>query len=94
MLDPFQLLFVQRALLEVALLSIAAGLIGTWIVMRGLAFYSHAVAAATFPGLVVADGLGFAPALGALARRCCLRSPWVSWPGRAAVATTASPDSS
>ena len=65
MLDPFQLLFVQRALLEVALLSIAAGLIGTWIVMRGLAFYSHAVAAATFPGLVVADGLGFAPALGA-----------------------------
>jgi ABC-type Zn uptake system ZnuABC Zn-binding protein ZnuA/ABC-type Mn2+/Zn2+ transport system permease subunit len=65
MLEPFQLLFVQRALLEVALLAIAAGLVGTWIVMRGLAFYSHAVAAATFPGLVVADGLGFAPALGA-----------------------------
>src|SRR3989442_6659652 len=33
--------------------------------MRGLAFYSHAVGAAAFPGLVVADGLGFAPALGA-----------------------------
>jgi ABC-type Zn uptake system ZnuABC Zn-binding protein ZnuA len=65
MLEPFQLLFVQRALLEIALLSIGAGLIGTWIVMRGLAFYSHAVAAAAFPGLVVADGLGFAPALGA-----------------------------
>jgi ABC-type Zn uptake system ZnuABC Zn-binding protein ZnuA/ABC-type Mn2+/Zn2+ transport system permease subunit len=65
MLDPFQLLFVQRALLEVALLAIGAGLVGTWIVMRGLAFYSHAVAAGAFPGLVVADGLGFAPALGA-----------------------------
>src|SRR4051794_1429223 len=39
---------------------------GTWIVLRGLAFYSHAIAAAAFPGLVVADGLGFAPLLGAL----------------------------
>src|SRR3954466_16353289 len=38
---------------------------GTWIVLRGLAFYSHAIAAAAFPGLVVADGLGFAPLLGA-----------------------------
>src|SRR3989449_9090418 len=65
MLEPFQLLFVQRALLEVLLLSTGAGLVGTWIVMRGLAFYSHAVGAAAFPGLVVADGLGFAPALGA-----------------------------
>ena len=65
MLEPFQLLFVQRALLEVLLLSIGAGLVGTWIVMRGLAFYSHAVGAAAFPGLVVADGLGIAPALGA-----------------------------
>src|SRR2546426_816773 len=46
MLEPFQLLFVQRALLEVLLLSIGAGLVGTWIVMRGLAFYSHAVGAA------------------------------------------------
>jgi ABC-type Zn uptake system ZnuABC Zn-binding protein ZnuA/ABC-type Mn2+/Zn2+ transport system permease subunit len=35
-------------------------------VLRGLAFYGHAIAAAAFPGLVVADGLGFAPFLGAL----------------------------
>ena len=34
------------------LLSGAAGLIGTWIVLRGLAFYAHAIAAAAFPGLV------------------------------------------
>src|SRR5262245_11750079 len=34
--------------------------------MRGLAFYSHAVAAAAFPGLVLAAGLGFAPVVGAL----------------------------
>jgi|SRR5215211_12390 len=65
MLDPFQLVFVQRGVLEIAALSIAAGLIGTWIVLRGLAFYGHAVGTAAFPGLVLADGLGFSARLGA-----------------------------
>lgn len=46
------------------LLSVGAGILGTWIVLRGLAFYAHAVATATFPGLVLADGLGFSPSLG------------------------------
>ncbi len=67
MLDPFQLEFVQRGVLEVLLLSGAAGLLGTWIVMRGLTFYAHAVGTAAFPGLVLADGLGFSAPLGALA---------------------------
>src|SRR2546421_4163540 len=66
-LDPFQLPFVQRGLLEVLILSIPAGLLGTWIVLRGLAFFSHAVGTAAFPGLVRADGLGFAAPLGAFA---------------------------
>src|SRR5947199_4741670 len=66
MLEPFRLPFVQEALLEVALLAVAAGLVGTWIVLRGLAFYSHAVGTAAFPGLVIAAGLGFAAQLGAL----------------------------
>ena len=57
--------FVQRGLLEVLLLAIPAGLLGTWIVLRGLAFFSHAVGTAAFPGLVLADGLGFAAPLGA-----------------------------
>jgi zinc/manganese transport system substrate-binding protein len=65
LLDPFQLPFVQRALLEVLILAIPAGLLGTWIVLRGLAFFSHAVGTAAFPGLVLADGLGFAAPLGA-----------------------------
>ena len=34
--------------------------------LRGLAFFSHAVGAAAFPGLVLADGLGFAAPLGAI----------------------------
>ena len=67
MLEPFQLEFVQRGLVEVLLLSVAAGLLGTWIVLRGLAFYAHAVGTAAFPGLVLADGLGFSAPLGAFA---------------------------
>jgi ABC-type Zn uptake system ZnuABC Zn-binding protein ZnuA/ABC-type Mn2+/Zn2+ transport system permease subunit len=65
--DLFSLPFVQRGLVQVLLLAIACGLLGTWIVLRGLAFYSHAVAAASFPGLVLAGGLGFAAPLGAFA---------------------------
>src|SRR3954463_3868104 len=68
MFEPFQLPFVQDGLIQIAFLSVAGGLLGTWIVLRGLAFYSHAVAAASFPGLVLAGGLGFAAPLGRFAR--------------------------
>jgi zinc/manganese transport system substrate-binding protein len=64
-LEPFQLPFVQRGIVEILLLAVAGGVLGTWIVLRGLAFYAHAVAAASFPGLVLAGGLGFAAPLGA-----------------------------
>src|SRR5215208_6283669 len=67
LLEPFQLPFVERGLVEILILAVPAGLLGTWIVLRGLAFFSHAVGTAAFPGLVLADGLGFAPPLGALA---------------------------
>jgi ABC-type Zn uptake system ZnuABC Zn-binding protein ZnuA/ABC-type Mn2+/Zn2+ transport system permease subunit len=82
MLDALDLPFVQRGLVEVALLSVGAGLVGTWVVLRGLAFFSHAVGTAAFPGLVLAHGLGlpaapvafagalaFAAAVDRLARR-------------------------
>lgn len=64
-LEPFQLPFVQRGLIEILILSVPAGILGSWIVLRGLAFFSHAVGTATFPGLVLADGLGFGAPLGA-----------------------------
>jgi zinc/manganese transport system substrate-binding protein len=67
MLEPFELPFVQRGLIEVLILAVPAGILGTWIVLRGLAFFSHAVGTAAFPGLVLADGLGFAAPLGAFA---------------------------
>ncbi|HRV59705.1 MAG TPA: zinc ABC transporter substrate-binding protein, partial [Solirubrobacterales bacterium] len=65
MFEAFSLPFFQRGLAEILLLAIPCGLIGSWVVLRGLAFHSHAVGTATFPGLVLADGLGFAAALGA-----------------------------
>ena len=60
--------FLQRALLEVVLLGVAGGLLGTWVVLRRLAFFTHAAGSATFPGLVVAGPWGVpaqAAALGA-----------------------------
>lgn len=65
MLDPFSTPFMQQALWEMLLLSFGAGVLGTWIVLRGLSFFAHGVAAATFPGLVVASGVGFAGPIGA-----------------------------
>ncbi|MGE4426603.1 MAG: metal ABC transporter solute-binding protein, Zn/Mn family [Solirubrobacteraceae bacterium] len=67
MLEPFSLPFVQRGIIEILLLAAGAGVLGTWVVLRGLSFYAHGVAVATFPGLVLAAGLGFSGPLGALA---------------------------
>jgi zinc/manganese transport system substrate-binding protein len=64
---PFDLPYVQRAAVEIILLGAASGILGTWIVLRGMSFYAHAVGTAAFPGLVLADGLSFSPLLGALA---------------------------
>ncbi len=66
LLDPFQLPFMQRAALEVVLLAPLAGVLGAQIVLRRLAFFTHGVGAAAFPGLVVAGPAGIPPALAAL----------------------------
>jgi manganese/iron transport system permease protein len=58
-LDLVDLPFMRTALVELALLAVAGGLLGTWVVLRRLAFFSHAVGTATFPGLVLADATGF-----------------------------------
>ena len=58
---------MRTAVIELALLAVAGGLLGTWVVLRRLAFYSHAVGSATFPGLVVADATGVRPLAAALA---------------------------
>jgi ABC-type Mn2+/Zn2+ transport system permease subunit len=63
-LEAFDAPYMQRALVAALVLAVPLGLLGTWIVLRGLAFFAHAVGVATFPGLVV--GLGV-PAIGPFA---------------------------
>jgi len=81
MLESLQLPFVQRGIVEILLLGVAAGLVGTWIVLRGLAFFAHAVSAASFPGLVLADGLSFSAHLGA-GGSAGVVAAWVGWLAR------------
>jgi len=67
MLDAFDAPFMQRALLESMMLAALAGVLGSWIVLRRLAFYTHGVGTAAFPGVVVAGAAGVAPQLAGLA---------------------------
>src|SRR5918998_1145905 len=66
-LDLADLPFLRDALFEMLLLAGAGGLLSAWIVLRRLAFFSHAAGSATFPGLVVADASGVSPTLAGLA---------------------------
>jgi manganese/iron transport system permease protein len=45
---------MRRALIEALILSVPAGMLGAWVVLRRLAFTSHAVGNATFPAVVIA----------------------------------------
>ena len=65
--ELFELPALRTALAEMLLLALAAGLLGAFVVLRRLAFFAHAVGTATFPALVVADGVGFSSTLAGLA---------------------------
>ena len=66
MAAPFDAPYMQRALAEALMLAVLGGVLGTWIVLRRLAFFTHGVGTAAFPGLVAAGPLGVAPQLAAL----------------------------
>jgi ABC-type Mn2+/Zn2+ transport system permease subunit len=66
-LDLVELPFLREALAEIALLAVAGGVLGAWIVLRRLAFFSHAVGSAAFPGVVAAEAAGISPRLAGLA---------------------------
>ncbi len=66
MFEAFSAPYMQRALVEILLLAVLAGALGAWIVLRRLAFFTHSVGTAAFPGLVVAVPWGIAPQLAAL----------------------------
>jgi ABC-type Mn2+/Zn2+ transport system permease subunit len=66
-LDLADLPFLREALLELVLLAVTGGVLGAWIVLRQLAFFSHAAGSATFPGLVAADASGVSPMIAGIA---------------------------
>lgn len=65
--EPFASAFMQRALVAALLAVVATSIVGTWVVLRGLAFLSDAFAHGVIPGIAVAVLVGFNPLLGALA---------------------------
>ena len=66
LLDPFQFEFMQRALLAGALAAVTCAVVGTWVVLRGLAFMGDALAHGVLPGIALAFLWGFDITLGAL----------------------------
>jgi ABC-type Mn2+/Zn2+ transport system permease subunit len=56
--DPWALGFMQRALVAALLVGIVCAVMGTFVVLKGLAFIGDAVSHAAFPGLVIAYMLG------------------------------------
>lgn len=63
--DPFALEFVQRALLGGSLVAVLCGVVGTWVVARGMAFLGEALGHGMLPGVAVATLLGVPVLLGA-----------------------------
>jgi ABC-type Mn2+/Zn2+ transport system permease subunit len=64
--DPFQYAFMQRALLALAMVSVVSSVIGSFVVLKGLAFIGDALAHASFAGIAVAFVLGGSIYLGAV----------------------------
>lgn len=68
LIDPFaQSATMQRALLAGSFAAIACGLVGTWVVLRGMTFIGDALAHGVIPGLAIATVVGFSLTLGAFA---------------------------
>ncbi len=64
--EPFQFAFMQRALLATLMVSVVSACIGTFVVLKGLAFIGDALAHASFAGVAMAFVLGGNIYLGAL----------------------------
>jgi ABC-type Mn2+/Zn2+ transport system permease subunit len=58
LLDPLQFAFFQRALVASALAGLVCAVVGSYVVLKGLAFIGDAIAHAAFPGVVVAFMVG------------------------------------
>ena len=65
MLAPLQDEFMRRAIAEIALIGLAGGALGCWVVLYELSYAAESLAHSLFPGLVVAALTGIPLLLGA-----------------------------
>lgn len=66
-IEPFEYGFMQRALLAGLFAAVSCALVGTWVVLRRVAFFGDALGHGIIPGVAVATLLGVALPLGAAA---------------------------
>jgi len=87
LLDPLQFAFFQRGLAAAVMVGLVTAVVGSYVVLRGLAFMGDALSHAAFPGVVAAylvqgpfylgaaiAAIGSALAIGWVSRRGHLRS--------------------
>lgn len=58
LLEPLTASFVQRAVIGGALVAVFCAVVGTWVVVRGMAFLGDAMAHGLLPGIAIASLLG------------------------------------
>lgn len=63
--EPLSYPFMQRAMLEVLIIGALTGLVGCFVVLRGLSFIGDALIHSVFPGVVLAFILGYNIMVGA-----------------------------
>lgn len=66
LLDPLGYAFMWRGLLASVMVGIVCSVLGTYIILQGMAFFGDALAHTILPGIVVAFLLGWPVAVGAL----------------------------
>ena len=62
--EPFSTDFVMRALLGGGLVAVVCGVVGTWVVIRGMAFLGEAIGHGMLPGVALATVAGAPVMLG------------------------------
>lgn len=65
LIEPFSFAFMQRALVAGVLAALTTSVVGTWVILRGLAFMGDALAHGVLPGIAVAVLLDLNPMAGA-----------------------------
>ena len=67
LLEPFSADFVVRAFVGGVLVALICGVVGTWVVIRGMAFLGEAIGHGMLPGVALATVLGLPVLVGAAA---------------------------